>query len=186
MNLCTRKIVITIFESLGFLFLCSISVYMSLEVWREFILEYSSFNQYEVPIEKYPTITVCMPVLRKSYIKRGNFKYGIDYNITYNDVFINIGKTEIVNPDTTNEEVHLEIIPSSISGLCARINPLLKYIMENGVKTLKLDFNESISYNDLPSLEFYITSDKNSDGIFISEWMQGDELAIKIEKVSYF
>ena len=39
-----------------------------------------------------------------------------------------------------------EIIPSSISGLCARINPLLKYIMENGVKTLKLDFNESILY----------------------------------------
>ena len=44
-------------------------------------------------------------------------------------------------------------------------------------------FNDSISFNELPDLNFFITSEKNSLGILLNEWMDGDELSIKIERV---
>ena len=56
--------------------------------------------------------------------------------------------------------------------------------MEYGLRTFILNFDEYISDAELSDLEIYITSYKNSDGILINEWMDGDELAIKIEKVS--
>ena len=114
-----------------------------------------------------------------------HFEYGIDFNITYNDdVIINIGKTEKVNPDNTKEVINLEIISTFLSGLCYRIDTKINFVVEYGVRNFKLNFNEYISDAELPDLEFYITSYKNSDGILINEWMEGDELAIKIEKVS--
>ena len=114
-----------------------------------------------------------------------HFEYGIDFNITYNDdVIINIGKTEKVNPDNTKEVINLEIISTFLSGLCYRIDTKINFVVEYGVRNFKLNFNEYISDAELPDLEFYITSYKNSDGILINEWMEGDELAIKIEKVT--
>ena len=95
-----------------------------------------------------------------------------------------MGKTEKVDEDNTKEVINLEIISTFLSGLCYRIDTKINFVVEYGVRNFKLDFNEYISDAELPDLEFYITSYKNSDGILINEWMEGDELAIKIEKVS--
>ena len=162
-----------------FSLLCAIAIYISLNVFQQFISESSTFKQFEAPIDEYPTITLCM-----SGSQTENFKYGIDFNITYNDVIIRMGKTEKVNQDNTSEAINLEIISTFLSGLCYRIDTKINFVVEYGVRNFKLNFNEYISDAELPDLEFYITSYKNSDGILINEWMEGDELAIKIEKVS--
>ena len=167
------------FKVVTFCFLCSIAIYISLNVFQQFISESSTFKQFEAPIDEYPTITLCM-----SGSQTENFKYGIDFNITYNDVIIRMGKTEKVNQDNTNEAINLEIISTFLSGLCYRIDTKINFVVEYGVRNFKLNFNEYISDAELPDLEFYITSYKNSDGILINEWMEGDELAIKIEKVT--
>ena len=49
---------------------------------------------------------------------------------------------------------------------------------------ITLYFNESISFDDLPDLDFYITSEKNSNGIIFSEWIDGNEEKLSFEKVS--
>ena len=175
-----RNLLKVLFKVVTFSLLCAIAIYISLNVFQQFISESSTFKQFEAPIDEYPTITLCM-----SGSQTEHFKYGIDFNITYNDdVIINIGKTEKVNPDNTKEVINLELISTFLSGLCYRIETKIHFVMENGIRTFKLNFNEYISDAELPDLEFYITSYKNSDGILINEWMEGDELAIKIEKVS--
>ena len=49
---------------------------------------------------------------------------------------------------------------------------------------ITLYFNESISFDDLPDLDFYLTSEKNSNGIIFSEWIDGNEEKLSFEKVS--
>ena len=167
------------FKVVTFCLLCAIAIYISLNVFQQFLSESSTFRQSEVPIEEYPTITLCMPGSKPEH-----FKYGIDFNITYNDLILNIGITEKVNQDNTKEVINLELISTFVSGLCYRIETKIDFVLEYGYRTFKLNFIENISDAELPDLEFYITSYKNSDGILINEWMEGDELAIKIEKVS--
>ena len=175
-----RNLLKVLFKVVIFLLLCAIAIYISLNVFQQFISESSTFKQSEAPIEEYPTITICMPGSQNGFLK-----YGIDFNITYNDdVIINVGKTEKLNPDNTKEIIHLELISTFLSGLCYRIETKINFVMEYGVRTFKLNFNEYIPDAELSDLEFYITSYKNSDGTLINEWMEGDELAIKIVKVS--
>ena len=168
-----------LFKMVTFSLLCAIAIYISLNVFQQFISESSTFKQSEAPIEEYPTLTFCM-----SGSQTEHFKYGIDFNITYNDVIIKMGKTEKVNPDNTKEVISLELISTFVSGLCYRIETKINFVMEYGLRTFILNFDEYISDAELSDLEIYITSYKNSDGILINEWMDGDELAIKIEKVS--
>ena len=47
-------------------------------------------------------------------------------------------------------------------------------------------FNKSIINEELPDLEFYLTSEKNSMGAVYFEWMEGEELLVKIPKVSIY
>ncbi len=54
----------------------------------------------------------------------------------------------------------------------------------DGYTTISLTWNESITYNKLPDLEFYLTSEKNSLGAVYYEWMDGEELLVNIPKVS--
>ena len=167
-----------LFKMVTFALLCAIAIYISLNVFQQFISESSTFKQSEAPIEEYPTLTFCM-----SGSQTEHFKHGIDFNITYNDLILNIGITEKANQDNTKEVINLELISTFVSGLCYRIETKIDFVLEYGYRTFKLNFIENISDTELPDLEFYITSYKNSDGILINEWMEGDELAIKIEKV---
>ena len=62
---------------------------------------------------------------------------------------------------------------------------LNKGIGKGTVITINLNFTEFHSFDDLPDLDFYITSDKNSNGIVLNEWMDGkEEFTFRIEKVS--
>ena len=52
--------------------------------------------------------------------------------------------------------------------------------MEDGYSEIKFHFNKSITYSKLPDLEFYLTSEKNSLGAVYFDWMEGEELLVKI------
>ena len=80
-----------------------------------------------------------------------------------------------------------EKIHTYFSGICYKIKINSKKpateIGKGAITTIKMTFNDSISFNELPDLNFFITSEKNSLGILLNEWMDGDELSIKIERV---
>ena len=49
---------------------------------------------------------------------------------------------------------------------------------------IKLDFPNSTSYDQLPpSVDLYLTSNSNSQGIIYNDWKNGEELAMNFEKV---
>ena len=50
--------------------------------------------------------------------------------------------------------------------------------------SITLSFNESISFDERPDLDIYITSEKNFNGIIFNEWMDGNEYKLSFEKVS--
>ena len=92
--------------------------------------------------------------------------------------------------DQCSEEIfmaNIEKIQTYFSGICYKIKINSKKpateIGKGAITTIKMTFNDSISFNELPDLNFFITSEKNSLGILLNEWMDGDELSIKIERV---
>ena len=92
--------------------------------------------------------------------------------------------------DHGSEEIFMantEKIQTYFSGICYKIKINSKKpateIGKGAITTIKMTFNNSISFNELPDLNFFITSEKNSLGILLNEWMDGDELSIKVERV---
>ena len=80
--------------------------------------------------------------------------------------------------------MHLWKTFSYFSGTCYKITSTLKYLKDPMKPySIYLDFNENILYEMLPSIDIYLTSEKNSHGIIYNEWIDGEELAFKFEKV---
>ena len=96
---------------------------------------------------------------------------------------------EVVDKSEETLTTSTEKISTYFSGPCYKLrtnyNILNKGIGKGTVITINLNFTEFHSFDDLPDLDFYITSDKNSNGIVLNEWMDGkEEFTFRIEKVS--
>ena len=149
-----------------------------IEVWNQYQSKDSSFKVYEKPIEDFPTLTFCTG-------PDSNYIYEFDFTIYYDGTKLKLGGNQINNGDNSTETVYLEEVYTYLSGTCYRIFIEINYTIESGfVSQIYIEFNEIILYDNLPEvLQFYLTSDKNSHGIVFNEWKDGEELAIKINKV---
>ena len=171
---------LTVLGWLIFAVLCSGAGYMVVQVFQEFLSEASSFKQFEEPIAEFPTIVICTPKYDHIYDDDYDieFEIGIDFGmdifflliyyllfiyhtVYYLGVYNSFDEPEKVLPNA------VEKIYTYYSGFCYKlqINYTLPKLDTGNFLTCKLSFNKSISYNDLPDLEFYITSEKNSKGI---------------------
>lgn len=108
-------------------------------------------------------------------------KQKIFFVVAYND--------EVVDKSEETLTTSTEKISTYFSGPCYKLRTnytiLNKGIGKGTVITINLNFTEFHSFDDLPDLDFYITSDKNSNGIVLNEWMDGkEEFTFRIEKVS--
>ena len=156
-----------------------------IKVWDQYQSEDSSFKVYEEPIKNFPTLTLCTG-------PDSNYSYDLDFTIHYQistsysepDVKLKLGENEIKKEDNSTETVYLDDVSTMLSGTCYKIYIKLNYIIESEIMISKIEFNDTITYNNLPDvLEFYLTSEKNFHGIFFNEWKDGEELAIRIPKV---
>ena len=49
---------------------------------------------------------------------------------------------------------------------------------------ISVEFNDTyVSFEELPKIELFITSESNSDGVIFKEWMDGTELRFNFQKV---
>ena len=191
---------LTVLGWLIFAVLCSGAGYMVVQVFQEFLSEASSFKQFEEPIAEFPTIVICTPKYDHIYDDDYDieFEIGIDFGmdifflliyyllfiyhtVYYLGVYNSFDEPEKVLPNA------VEKIYTYYSGFCYKlqINYTLPKLDTGNFLTCKLSFNKSISYNDLPDLEFYITSEKNSKGIIFNQWMDGQEEKFYFGKVSF-
>ena len=190
MNQDKQNKILFVFNVIIFLILLSLSIPILVQIFSQFFSESSTFKQSEEPIKEFPTITICTPY--------ASFEYGVDLNITismYEDTYPDpylIDEGENIfhwNEDGNNDEIiNLEQFYSPLAaGFCYKISKDIKYTiktMDDGYNTITLNFNESISYEDLPNVDIFLTSQKNSPGVLHYEWMDGDELHLQFPKVS--
>ena len=179
-----RKIVIFLLEGLAYLILCIVSVLILRGVFGQFLSEDSTFKIYDGKIDEYPTITICT--------RGSKLEYGVDLNIiiALNGWLYTIVKGETKEIGIHEENILLEQFYSYIiSGFCYKITRNMSQVIKNindGYAYITLDINKSLAYSNLPDLEFYLTSEKNSLGAVYYEWMEGEELLVKVPKVSIY
>ena len=149
-----------------------------IKVWDQYQSEDSSFKVYEEPITNFPTLTLCTG-------PDSNYRYDFDFTIYYDDTKLKLGENQINDGDNSTETIYLEDVYTFVSGTCYRIFIKINYVIESGIKScIYIEFDNITTFEDLPEvLEFYLTSEKNSHGIIFNEWKDGEELAIKINKV---
>ena len=174
MNQETRDKLLFAFNVILFLILLSLSIPVVSQIFSQFFSESSTFMQSEQLIKEFPTITICTPYT--------SFEYGVDLNITIGmyDTYglIDEGENTFDWNDDGNyddiinlEQFNLPIV----AGYCYKISKNITYIietMDDGYNTITLSFNESISYDDLPDVDLFLTSEKNSPGVIHYEWME--------------
>ena len=167
------------------LFLLSIPILA--QIFSQFISESSTFKQSEEPIKEYPTITICTP--------QTSFKYGVDFNISmwifdYEKLIEGEFEYSLEGNANVMEIIKLEKFQSMmLDGFCYKISKNITYdivTMDDGFNEILLNFNKSIPYDKLPNVDIFLTSEKNSPGIFIYEWMDGKELHLTFPKVCIF
>ena len=175
-------------EIILLLVLFSLSLPILAQIFSQFISESSSFKQSEEPIKEFPTITICTPYT--------SFKYGVDLNISmwiYDYMMlIEEGEYEYSWKENGNfiEMIKLEKFQSLLlEGFCYKISKNITYDivnMDDGYNTIILSFNKSIPYDKLPDVDMFLTSEKNSLGILMYDWMDGKELHLTFPKVCIF
>ena len=176
--------ILAILRTIFSLLLLTISILILRGVIGQFFSEDSTFKTYDGKIDEYPTITICA--------RDSELEYGIDFNITiglYGWIY-NIVKGENKEIGIYEENIILEQFYSYIiSGFCYKITRNMSHAIKNindGYAGITLYFNNSIAYDKLPDLEFYLTSENNFLGAVYYEWMEGEELLVKIPKVSIY
>ena len=185
MNQKLRNRILIPCEAVFFLILFLISIPFLSQIFNQFFSESSTFKQSEEPIKEFPTITICTPYT--------SFKYGVDLNISMGmhgyEQFIEEGEYEYSWKENDNfvDNINLEKFQSLIvAGFCYKITKNITYDivhMDDGYNSITLAFNESIAHDELPDVDIFLTSEKNSPGVLKYEWMDGDELHLKIPKV---
>ena len=148
-------------------------------VWSHYQSKDSSFKVYEEPITDFPTLTFCFGAYSNYY------RYEFDFTIYYGDAKLKLGENQIDYMNNSTETVYLEDVYTFVSETCYKIFIEIDFTIESGIlKNIHVVFNDNITFENLPEvLEFYLTSEKNSHGIIFNEWKDGEELAIKINKV---
>ena len=168
--------ILPILRVIIFSLLLTLSVLILRGVVDQFFSEDSTFKIYDGKIDKYPTITICTHKLK--------LEYDVDFNITFGTTKY----TYYLDMIGSYEDIKLEQFYSYlISGFCYKITRNMSNAIKNmddGYTEITLYFNKSITYSELPDLEFYLTSEKNSFGAVYFEWMEGKELLVKVPKVS--
>ena len=165
-----------------FIGLCGLSAQFTWEVFEKFSSEDTSFKVREEPIYEHPTVTICFSE---------NYEYGKDFNITHQHLYQNNGKyhnekillTQEMNIfNASNEIIYLKKLITLYNGICYKIVPTTKNIFKGEMKAIEIYFDDTISSKKMPSAKFYFSSEKNSYGILMNTWMDGDALEVNVDK----
>lgn len=177
-------------QLLFFVGLFAVSLLFMKEVIQQFISNDTSLKQKEVNITEYPTITICPKGPNNItyhyesdftiYLGGMQLKLGNESNEDSFDIFDN--EYEYYDDTLTYQ---LQRVYSYEGGYyCYKINQT-GYDLIRGLATyLYVSFRESITYDELPDIEVYLTSYKNSDGVIFLEWMDGNELKLSLTKAN--
>ena len=172
------------------LFLISLSIlaiWFMKEVFIQFASNDTSMKQNEVELVENPTITICF--------KDGkDYKYGVDVNISIAGVNLVLEDRDYDYENVLyyDEDVQWYVVLKKViawvddEDCFVTTRPGYSNNTEIAIQNdLQVKFNDSITLDELPDIEVFVTSPANADGVIFKEWMEGNELRMNFERVNY-
>ena len=159
-----------IIEWTMFICLFIVSVYFMWDVMNKYKSKDTSFKKYKKNLTEYPTIVF-------SFSPLWSYDYGVDFNIIIDQHYrLSLGNTS----------VHENIVKlESVETVFGNYFKLQKIPISKEIKPAKFNilfiFNQSIPREKLPLTKLYITSEENSYGIFMFNWLEGETLAYDVK-----
>ena len=143
------------------------------DVVKKYKSKDTSFKQRTENITEYPTLAI-IPRSRSLPKAPRSYKYNVDFNITINGVTLNVG-SEINSMD--NDVLKLEEVETAYGTWYKLMRIPTTPKIRQGRCTIRVLFNQStIQKEDLPIMKFFITSEENSYGFVLFNWMEGEVL----------
>ena len=151
------------------IFLLMVSISFMWDVMNKYNSKDTSFKQHKKSLTEYPTIVFSFDPW--------SYEYGVDFNIIIDQHH----ELELGNTSINGNIVLLEPI-ETIYGNFFKLQkmPYSKEIQPNKFNIL-FKFNESIPKEELPLTKLYITSEENSYGIALFNWLEGETLVYDVK-----
>ena len=147
-----------------FICLFIVSIYFMWDVMNKYKSKDTSFKQYKKNLTQYPTIVFSLDPW--------SCEYGVDFNIIIDQHH----KLSIGNASINDNIISLEPV-ETVFGCYFKMQ---KISLSQEIKPTKFDilfkFNQSIPKEELPLTKLYITSEENSYGIVMFNWLEGETL----------
>ena len=179
----------------SFVCLCIIAIFFMKQVIEQFNSNDTSLKMSEVEITHFPTFTICLHHVLKTY------RYNEDFTILYNNV--NLSKSSDFEVEYSEYEfyyyeddeyvsfaykIKLQEVYSYMQGSnCYKIKQVVdkdESINPEKLMVISVEFHDThVSFEELPKIELFVTSKSNSDGVIFKEWMDGTELRFIFQKV---
>ena len=167
-----------------FFALCGLALFFMNGVLDKYFSGMTSFTQSEGPLKEFPTVVLCFSVPNSRNTK---YEYGSDFQIKYSvevhgkqsGIYLKQG----VNATVLGEMLYFKKIVSLRYGNCYKLTSLLtNNDMIKVITDISIYSNTSITEENIPSLEIFLTSDKNAYGVVFNKWVNGKVIKTKIDK----
>ena len=161
--------------------LCALSGVFMGGVLDKFFSGKTGFTQSEEPIKETPTITLCFS---KPETRNTTFVYQTDFKIKYQ--LIDLEKEQSIflkegeNISISREIIYLGKLRTWNYGHCYKITPIV-FDVTVEFRQIHIYFNETFIEDDLPSVNIFITSEKNSYGVVMNDWKNGKVTRTQID-----
>ena len=164
--------IVDVVQYLFFLGLFVISIIFMKEGIAQFASHDTSFKESEVAITEYPTFTFCF--LNDNLI----YAYGNNFAIQYEGENINLTS---IDADSESGVRLVQVFSYFLENPCYRIKNMSE--VDSNSITISVVFDANMSLEELPDIEFFMSSELNADGVIFKEWMDGSELKFHFDKV---
>ena len=167
-----------------FLILCFVSLGLTWEVLEQYQLKSSSFKVYESPITDHPALTFCFTKWRKNgtaYEINLEYKKHFKVRMHYSDCReydLNLGINE-----HKGDSIKVEALKTQYSGTCYKITTnLYDKVIPGQYYGMFIYFDdEFLTFESIPSIKVFITSEKNAFGIIANDWRDGKVLEYSLK-----
>ena len=170
------------------------------DVWDKYTSKDTSFKPYSEPRSILPTIVICFkPYVKKTsldkynitqsslfysefpeeieniwdeFYQEGYYHLDKDYDLQFHwgDYNLHEGTNDIGEGKTAE----VEVLHTVWTGVCSKIS--FQDFKQESFLSFFVNFNESLSLEDVPQVDIYLTSEDNAYGIMGYGWNMGDEL----------
>ena len=174
----THDAIFIVLKWTTFFILCLISILVIRDIFSKYNSKLSGFNYYEVPITEQPTITICFDGNNNKHYD--DFKIYFEKKPPFNKGEHQFSSHYFEGNDSKVANIE-ELTPISFG----KPRKCYKISLKIEIRGIHLKFDQSISNKDLPSLQIYISSEKNAYGILLSEWMDGRVIKMDFSRHQY-